>query len=351
MKLTARHAQLDGLEVVRLKTGSRRTPLAGAYLGVSPGQASANLAFVNIRKGARIRITRVLEGHVVTRTDVLPPNVKYPPLDWRKAKFFDSHGHLARRMPMEDLARTLRKNRIIYGVLSFEYIKGRGHSRTFLGDWPVHEAMRKYPDVIVGFGHARADEGGWGGPTGRMTTPADIERLHRLGFRGLKCIEKWGRVNVDDPRMMPVWAKAAELGMPVVFHTNRPWTTMCGGGRVAAVAKAHPKLPGVALAHACKPENLPKLYEALRTMPNLYMQHMHYNSAVKLAGFKRSGVAAKIVFGTDTQLDPASILSSAARFTRAMESAGFTEAESRFCRVGYAEKWLDEARLRRPEGK
>ncbi len=60
---------------------------------------------------------------------------------------------------------------------------------------------------------------------------AQLEADVRAGARGLKIFKSLGmwitdasgaRVPVDDPRIDPVWAKAGELGIPVLIHTADP---------------------------------------------------------------------------------------------------------------------------------
>ena len=68
-----------------------------------------------------------------------------------------------------------------------------------------------------------------------------VARLHAMGYRGLKLIGV--ARNYDDPDYMPAYAKAQELGMPVLFHMG-----VIGGGldysithprRDAAAAQAY----------------------------------------------------------------------------------------------------------------
>jgi predicted TIM-barrel fold metal-dependent hydrolase len=65
-----------------------------------------------------------------------------------------------------------------------------------------------------------------------------LEADHASGAVGLKIFKNLGmsvtdaageRVRVDDPRLDPIWAKAGELGMPVLIHTADPsefWAPM-----------------------------------------------------------------------------------------------------------------------------
>lgn len=70
------------------------------------------------------------------------------------------------------------------------------------------------------------DEPGW-----TERTVQQLEEDYENGARGLKIYKNLGltvldskgnRVHTDDPRIDPVWAKAGELGIPVLIHTGEP---------------------------------------------------------------------------------------------------------------------------------
>ncbi len=349
IKLSWRH-QVEGARVVDDPGSPGRTylRLAGPRFVVDAGRFSGSFGLLDIQAGARVRVVSVMEGHYERDRRVVPPNRVYPPLDWRQARAFDSHGHFDQSMPMDDLIRVLRKNRIIFGVTSIEYLEGAGH-RAFLGDQPVLEAMRRAPDVIVGFGFVRLNPTGSypNCPAAGRSGAADVERLKRLGFPGLKAIEKWSPANYDDPANDPVYAAAARLRMPIVFHAGFDWSNNCSASRLAEVARRHPDLPAVAIAHGSEAADFDKLVEALRKTPNLYQQHMHYGSVADLKRFREAGLAAKLVFATDNQTEATGEAAAAAGLIRNLRQAGYTEPEIEFIMVGYAAGWLNEPRLRR----
>ncbi len=62
-------------------------------------------------------------------------------------------------------------------------------------------------------------------------TVAQLQKDYDNGARGIKIFKNLGltvldsdgnRVHTDDPRIDPVWAKAGELGIPVLIHTGEP---------------------------------------------------------------------------------------------------------------------------------
>ncbi len=92
------------------------------------------------------------------------------------------------------------------------------------------EAMKgRYPDRFVVFANLSfrdIDNPDWGD-----NAAAQLERDVEAGAQGLKIFKNLGmtlndsagnRIPTDDPRFDPVWAKAGELGIPVLIHTGDP---------------------------------------------------------------------------------------------------------------------------------
>jgi len=76
------------------------------------------------------------------------------------------------------------------------------------GNRKVMEAAEKYPDRIIPFGFVRLGEDG----------PDFVRELRDEGFRGLKMHTP--PLNYDDTSFFPVYAKAAELELPILFHAG-----------------------------------------------------------------------------------------------------------------------------------
>lgn len=70
----------------------------------------------------------------------------------------------------------------------------------------VMKAHKAHPDRIIPFARLVPD----------MHTPADVRRFHEAGFVGFKAIIV--RKNYDDPSYFPLYAAAADCGMPILFH-------------------------------------------------------------------------------------------------------------------------------------
>ena len=74
----------------------------------------------------------------------------------------------------------------------------------------VPQWMRKYPDIFLGFALPRL---GW-----EVDGPQRVDQFKEQGFTGLKFIGP--SYAYDDERYFPLYERAEELGMPVLFHTG-----------------------------------------------------------------------------------------------------------------------------------
>ena len=116
---------------------------------------------------------------------------------------FDAHVHLEYGSNVDKYAETLKKNNMRAGISSCGPVFGQP------GNDAVGEALRKYPDVIVGFGYIAL---------GRGDTPGTVENLYKKGFKALKVIIP--KKDYDDKEFYPIYKKAEELKMPILFHTG-----------------------------------------------------------------------------------------------------------------------------------
>ncbi|MFQ6048610.1 MAG: amidohydrolase family protein, partial [Phycisphaerae bacterium] len=70
------------------------------------------------------------------------------------------------------------------------------------------EGLGRYPQFLIGFGAVRLG----------IDPPSIVERLHGMGFRGLKITRP--TISYDDRRADAYYARAAAYGMPILFHTG-----------------------------------------------------------------------------------------------------------------------------------
>lgn len=150
------------------------------------------------------------------------PRARYP--------FVDVHNHQP-NMPEQDLGELVRAMDAMNMAVMVN-LSGRGFRDGAGEDYlarAVRHAGEAAPGRFVVFTNVDLDgvgEPGW--------TEAAVARLAADvadGARGLKIYKSLGmttrdaggdRVPVDDPRLDPIWAKAGELGIPVLIHSADP---------------------------------------------------------------------------------------------------------------------------------
>lgn len=129
--------------------------------------------------------------------------------------------------------------------------------------------MKKYPEMILGFACINL---GWE-PDG----PEAVDRYHAQGFTGLKFIAPSYRY--DDERYYPLYRRAEELQMPILFHTGYlAIGPLDGSAGVSSekmrpllldpVARAFPRLK-IIMAHLGNPEYDVGLYVTME-FANIY---------------------------------------------------------------------------------
>ena len=101
-------------------------------------------------------------------------------------------------------------------VLGIPFHEGIRAFRKALGERIAYFPTPDFTDTSPGFGERMAE---------------DLERKVEAGACGLKIFKELGLrhkdadgnlISVDDPRLDPLWAKAGELGVPVLIHTADP---------------------------------------------------------------------------------------------------------------------------------
>ena len=194
----------------------RGLALLGLCLGVTaaPGRAQAPTPSSS---GPTMSIEEYDPKSTLIVPEHHPQKAKYP--------FIDVHNHQDRDMSAEDAAKLVADMDRIGMRVMVNLSGGRGDE---LVKGYANLAGR-YPGRFVVFANvdfAGIDQPGWG-----EKAAAQLERDYKAGARGLKIFKNLGmstvdsagkRIAVDDPRIDPVWAKAGELGMPVLIHTAEP---------------------------------------------------------------------------------------------------------------------------------
>ena len=114
----------------------------------------------------------------------------------------DGHSHL---FPEKNYAENLLRK---YDKLKIDIVcvSGLGEMFALADNDDVEKAFKAHPDRIVGFGFFRLG----------YDKPSLVKEFHERGFKGIKLT--CPTTHYDDDRFLPVYAKAEELSMPVLFH-------------------------------------------------------------------------------------------------------------------------------------
>ena len=83
--------------------------------------------------------------------------------------------------------------------------------RRYFGNEDFLAAKEKFGDILVGLAGVNLSKD-------ELATPADIERYRALGFEGLKFIDPYYPYSHET--YFPLYEKAEQLGMPILFHTG-----------------------------------------------------------------------------------------------------------------------------------
>lgn len=285
----------------------------GARLMLGSGKT---LMFYNaankIKAGAKINLTMNFR---VQPDEAFP----VPPQPAARLSLVDTHVHITTDTDMRDSILMARHHGFKYWMLSILYDEHPPYGRLFSGNDHMFEMMRRAPDVFLGFGLLQLEEKGYPGfPRPGPDKPEHIQRLWEQGCVGLKTLVKFSKheVQVDNPKYDPLWAKAAELHMPIVFHTEAE-DTGSSHTRVAAVARRFPGSPFI-LAHLGDGQ-IDTTVKELKATSNLFIQHMHLarktaDGTTALERLISEGLADRILFGSDVTNDHSSLIADQFQF-------------------------------------
>lgn len=169
---------------------------------------------------AQADTTMSFEEYEPKSTLVVPENK----VESARFPFVDVHNHQW-RMATQDLSETTSEmDKLNMKVM----VNLSGRSGEQLKQ-AVENIRENAPGRFILFANIDFDgigEEGW-----TEQTVLQLEEDYKNGARGLKIFKNLGltvmdsegqRVQVDDPRLDPVWAKCGELGIPVLIHTGEP---------------------------------------------------------------------------------------------------------------------------------
>jgi len=158
-----------------------------------------------------------------------PSTLVVPGKEIKRAKFpfIDVHNHQY-RMPTQNLNElTSEMDKLNMAVMVNLSGRGRGDEAHLRG--AINNVKSNKPNRFIVFTNINLngiDEPGW-----TERTVKQIENDVALGANGLKIYKNQGmdnrdskgkRIQIDDPRIGPVWEKCGELGIPVLIHAADP---------------------------------------------------------------------------------------------------------------------------------
>ncbi|MFP5245649.1 MAG: amidohydrolase family protein [Thermoanaerobaculia bacterium] len=141
-----------------------------------------------------------------------------------KFPFIDIHNHQRRDMSAADVDKLVADMDRIGMAVMVNLSGGTGDSLQ-----QGLSTLSRYPTRFVAFANVdlrKIDEPDFG-----VNAAKQLEQDVKNGAVGLKIFKNLGmfltdksgkRVPTDDPRLDPIWAKAGELGIPVLIHTGEP---------------------------------------------------------------------------------------------------------------------------------
>lgn len=182
------------------------------------------------------------EEYNPTSTLVVPEH----PVERAKFTFIDVHSHQY-RMANQDLSELIKDMDKINEGIMVNLSGGSGADLVA----KLKNVNEHYPNRFAIF--ANVDYSGVGNPNWGEQAAAQLEEDVKNGAKGLKVFKSLGlrntdvngnRIPVDDPRLDPIWAKCAELGIPVLIHSADPksfWDPMDSDNERWLELKTHPR--------------------------------------------------------------------------------------------------------------
>jgi uncharacterized protein len=156
---------------------------------------------------------RAIDTHVHVETDGRGNYALDAELLAASAAYFRSG---AERTPTVDqIAGHYRERRLAAVVFTVDAHTATGHPA--LSGMDILEQAARHADVLVPFASVDPHDG--------ADAVALLRDLAAAGARGLKLHPSLQAFRPDDPALRPLYATAAELGLPVIFHTGQ-----CGIG-------------------------------------------------------------------------------------------------------------------------
>lgn len=137
----------------------------------------------------------------------------------------DSHHHLG---PEPDYPDRLRATAESAGITRVTLVGLPAFKYPWATNEHILQALKRHPDFFIPFAYLEPAE----------SPLLAVDRLKDQGFLGLKLIRP--RFPYDDPSYLPYYARAAELHMPILFHTGMVSRTAADKERDVHSARMRP---------------------------------------------------------------------------------------------------------------
>ncbi len=129
----------------------------------------------------------------------------------------DAHAHLVNNPDFRLLEKIIKKGNLEQ-VWLMDVSGCELPTHQFASEDEIIAVAKRFPEVYIPFGYLDLRK-----------TPEDIDRLKEKGFWGLKAYRP--EKPYDAPEYFPFYERAAQLGMPILFHTGM--VEKCPKGKMA----------------------------------------------------------------------------------------------------------------------
>jgi len=159
----------------------------------------------------------------------------------------------------------------------------------------IYEAVRRYPDRLIGFG--------WANPRlGKAVTEITIQRcFEEYGFAGIKFNGAQDDYLIDDKQLaLPFIEQAARYGKPIAFHTGADFYENTHPYRLGRIASRFPEIPFlmVHMGGAGIPALWRSAIETAREHPNITLIGSAIDELPILSAIQALGPD-RVCFGSD----------------------------------------------------
>ncbi len=160
----------------------------------------------------------------------------------------------------------------------------------------IYEAVRAYPDRLVGFG--------WANPLlGKQATADEIRRcFEEYGFAGIKFNGAQDGYVIDDPGLaLPFIEQAAAYGKPIAFHVGADFYENTHPYRLGRIAARFPetRFLMVHMGGAGTPTLERAAIETAQEHPNIALIASNIAETAILRALRSLGTQ-RVIFGSDT---------------------------------------------------